>query len=85
MRAGIKPEREGAGARFSLDPRALLLAALLASGVLLVILGSKQYFQLDEWDFVVFRPGWTADSILDPHAEHIVVFPVLVYKSLLAT
>ena len=52
---------------------------------MLLALGSKLTFLLDDWEFLLFRPGFTAHSILDPHGEHISIAPVLIYKALLAT
>jgi hypothetical protein len=53
--------------------------------VLLLVLGSHLSFMLDDWSFLLGRPGWTAHSLLDPHNEHIVLIPVIVYKVLLET
>jgi hypothetical protein len=63
----------------------LLAIAVAASGTLLLVLGSRLTFLLDDWTFLVYRPGFNEHSILDPHGEHIVVGPILVYKALLAT
>ncbi|HEY0317543.1 MAG TPA: glycosyltransferase family 87 protein [Solirubrobacterales bacterium] len=63
----------------------LLIWLAGASGCLLVYLGSKLTFFLDDWEFLLYRRGFNAESILDPHGEHIVVAPVLIYKALLAT
>ena len=67
-------------------PVLLLLIWLFgASGCLLLYLGSKLTFLLDDWEFLLYRHGVNADSVLDPHGEHIVALPVLIYKALLAT
>jgi hypothetical protein len=63
----------------------LLAGAMAASAVLILHWGSRLTFLLDDWEFLVFRRGFTADSILSPHGEHIAVAPVLIYKALLAT
>ncbi|HTG49953.1 MAG TPA: hypothetical protein VL915_05625, partial [Gemmatimonadales bacterium] len=55
------------------------------SGCLLLYLGSKLTFLLDDWEFLLYRHGVNADSVLDPHGEHIVALPVLIYKALQAT
>jgi hypothetical protein len=82
----IEPGRRPAAAALPLSPPTLLLGgAVLASGVLLLALGSHLSFMLDDWSFLLDRPGWTAHSLLDPHNEHIVVLPVIVYKTLLET
>lgn len=56
-----------------------------ASACLLLYLGSKLTFLLDDWEFLLYRRDFSADAILDPHGEHIVALPVLIYKGLLAT
>ncbi len=61
----------------------LLIWLVGASGTLLLIWGSKLSFLLDDWEFLVYRHGWR--GIVDPHNEHIVVLPMLLYKALLAT
>src|SRR5262249_53104513 len=63
----------------------LLAAAVAASGALLLVLGSRLTFLLDDWEFLLYRPGVSAHSVLDPHNEHIVVLPVLIYKAITAT
>ena len=76
---------DGLGRR-ALDPVLLLLAAgAAASAVVLLALGSKVTFMLDDWDFLLYRSGFTAHSILAPHNEHISIAPILIYKALLAT
>src|SRR6266480_4659686 len=68
------------------DPVVLLLAtAALASAGLLLVWGSRLTFLLDDWEFLLYRPGFTAHSILTPHGEHISIAPILIYKALLAT
>lgn len=68
------------------SPATLLFVVLaFLSATLLLVLGSRLTFLLDDWEFLVYRPGFSADAILGPHNEHIVVIPVLVYKALLAT
>ena len=67
-------------------PVTLLFAAAVAlSAALLLGLGSRLTFLLDDWEFLVYRRGFNADAILGPHGENIAVGPVLVYKALLAT
>jgi hypothetical protein len=77
------PARAG---RRALDPVVLLLAAaVLAAAAVLLALGSRLTFLLDDWEFLLYRPGFTAQSILSPHGEHISIAPILIYKALLAT
>src|SRR5262249_57235040 len=68
------------------NPVLLLLIWLVgASGFLLLLWGSRLTFLLDDWEFLLYRPGFNAHSILDPHGEHISIAPVLIYKALQAT
>src|SRR5262249_40736007 len=69
----------------ALDPVLLLAAAATASAGLLLAWGSRLTFLLDDWEFLLYRPGFNAHSILDPHGEHISIAPVLIYKALQAT
>jgi hypothetical protein len=55
------------------------------SGFLLLYWGSKLTFLLDDWEFLLYRPGFNAHAILEPHGEHISIAPILIYKALLAT
>ncbi|MGA8219245.1 MAG: hypothetical protein WB771_11820 [Solirubrobacterales bacterium] len=69
-----------------LDPVVpLLVAGAAVSTAVLLELGSKLTFLLDDWEFLLYRPGLTAHSVLDPHGEHISIAPILIYKALLAT
>jgi hypothetical protein len=68
------------------NPVGILLGlAVAASGALLLALGSRLTFLLDDWEFLLYRPGFTAHSILTPHNEHISIAPILIYKALVAT
>lgn len=85
VRGGIEPGRRGrAAALLGNAPEKLLGAALLTSGVLLVSLTSRLTWRFDDWDVLLFRPGWSAHSLLAPHYEHITVTQVVIYKILLA-
>ncbi|MDX6607631.1 MAG: hypothetical protein QOD14_2171 [Solirubrobacterales bacterium] len=76
------PDRSGLRAQ---GPMLLLAAAVVAAAALLLTLGSRLTFLLDDWEFLLYRPGFTAHSILTPHGEHIAIAPILIYKALLAT
>lgn len=71
--------------RSLLSPTLLFAALAAVSAALLLVLGSRLTFLLDDWEFLVYRPGFTDEAILGPHNEHIVVLPILIYKALLAT
>ena len=64
-------------------PIVLLGAALLASALLLLALDTKLTFFQDTFEFLMNRRAFSADSILKPHNEHIVVIPVLLEQLLL--
>jgi hypothetical protein len=59
-------------------PLLLLAAALLAAAVLILALTWHFTFLQDTWEFLMNRRGFTADSFLKPHNEHIVVIPVAI-------
>jgi hypothetical protein len=64
-------------------PELLLAGALAAAGVLLLVLTSHLTFYADTWEFLMNRRDFTADALLQPHNEHIVVIPVLIEQILL--
>jgi len=61
-----------------------LAALCLASATLLVVLGTRLTFFNDEWHILFQRQGFSADSILEPHNEHLSAIPILVFKALIA-
>jgi hypothetical protein len=72
-------EPTGAFAAVRKRPWLSLLGLLtLLSTVLLLILGSKIGFFLDDWDLVIFRS--TPSDWLLPHNEHIIVVPAALYQ-----
>jgi hypothetical protein len=75
----------GAGTGPSTPVLLLLIWLFGASACLLLYLGSKLTFLLDDWEFLLYRRDFSADAIFDPHGEHIVALPVLIYKALLAS
>ncbi|HXS47033.1 MAG TPA: hypothetical protein VN756_06185, partial [Solirubrobacterales bacterium] len=64
-------------------PLVLLGAALLASAALLLALSHGLTFFQDTWEFLINRRDFSADALLKPHNEHIVVFPVAIQIFLL--
>ena len=64
-------------------PTVLFAAAAVASGVLLVALGSRIGFSIDHWDVLLHRRGFSADVIFDPANEHPVIAPMLIFKVIL--
>jgi len=65
-------------------PVLLLTAALLASAVLLLALEANLTFFQDTWAFLLHRRELSADALLEPHNEHIVVIPVAIEKLLIS-
>lgn len=57
---------------------------MVVSGVLLLVLISKLTFLIDDWEFLLRRRGLSLDVFLDPHAEHISILPVAIYKAIQA-
>jgi hypothetical protein len=82
--SAIARYRRGWSTEFGRPATLLLIAAMLVSAGLILNFEREITFRLDEWTFLIGRPGFTADSILLPHNEHIVVGPVLTYKALIA-
>lgn len=67
-------------------PATLVLAgAMLASATLLIAVGSRLSFLLDDWVFILYRRGFDLDAFVRPDNEHFVAGPVAIWKLLLAT
>ena len=81
--AAARAKLEDGGAALPAWP---ILAVLCAtSAITLVVLGAQLGFFNDEWYILYQRPGLNAHSVLDPHNEHLIALPVLIYKALIAT
>ena len=66
-------------------PAILVLAVAVGSSAALILaLGSHLTFFREDWELLVGRQGWNADSLLSPFLEHIVLAPALIYKVLVA-
>jgi hypothetical protein len=61
-----------------------LFASMAAFAVLFVVLTWELTFYQDTWDFLLNRRSFTADSLLKPHNEHIVLIPVMLQQIQLA-
>ncbi|MFL5898118.1 MAG: hypothetical protein ACJ76D_06590 [Solirubrobacterales bacterium] len=59
-------------------PLVLLGAALLAAGAMLLAFTRDLTFFQDTWDFLINRRDLTAENLLRPHNEHIVLIPVAI-------
>jgi hypothetical protein len=62
-----------------------LAVAVGASATLTLALGSNLTFFREDWELLITRQDWTADSLMRPFLEHIVLAPALIYKLLVAT
>jgi hypothetical protein len=51
--------------------------------VLLLAFSAELTFFQDSWEFLINRRGFSADALLQPHNEHIVVLPVAIAQLLL--
>ena len=67
------------------NARILLGLGLAASGALLLAWQSHLTFLIDDWDLLLARRGFNAHALFDPHANHLIVGPTLVYKAIQAT
>jgi hypothetical protein len=67
------------------NARIALCLAVAASGTLLLAWGSHVAFLIDDWDLLLYRRGFNAHVLLDPHARHLILGPTLVYKAIQAT
>jgi len=54
------------------------------AGVVIVVLGSKLTFILDDWTYILYRRDFSADAFLMPANEHLVGGAVVVWKLLLS-
>jgi hypothetical protein len=59
-------------------------AAIACSGAVLLIFQSHFTFLTDDWEFLLYRRGFSAAVFLDPHYDHIAIAQVAIYKALLA-
>ncbi|GAC1508057.1 MAG: hypothetical protein NVS1B3_08990 [Candidatus Dormibacteraceae bacterium] len=57
----------------------------LATGAAILWLSRSYTFYFDEWDFILSAPGWGWATFLEPHNEHPVMLPRLIYAALLDT
>jgi hypothetical protein len=67
------------------NARILLGLGLAASGALLLVWQSHLTFLIDDWELLLSRRGFNAHVLFNPHANHLIVGPVLVYKAIQAT
>jgi hypothetical protein len=63
----------------------LLAAAMLVSATMMMALGSRLTFFLDDWVFILYKRGFNADTLLQPDNEHLVAGPVAIWQLMLNT
>lgn len=80
---GTHGHRRGAVAWARANPwLALFAAALAISGTVLIAMGWRLSFFLDDWTFLLYRRGSLDQAILDPHGENVVIGLSIAYKLL---
>jgi hypothetical protein len=57
---------------------------MAVAGVVIVVLGSKVTFILDDWTYILYRREFSADAFFTPANEHLVAGAVGVWKLLLS-
>ena len=60
----------------------MFIAVQVLAGLLWLVLGRRQWFIADEWDFLADRDGGDLGDLLRPHNEHWSTIPILVYRAL---
>jgi hypothetical protein len=64
----------------------LIVAAMALVAVASILWLARSYtFYFDEWTFILTAPDWTWSTYLQPHNEHLVMLPRLIYAALLST
>jgi hypothetical protein len=63
----------------------LFAVAVAVSGVVLIAWQSHLTFFYDDWDPLLDRRGFSADSVLRPHVDHVIISTTLIYKAIQAT
>ena len=78
--------REGVDwGRLKPDRPARVALGVIACGCALLLWEARgATFAQDEWSFILFRRGFSADVFLRPHVNHLSVIPIAAYKLLLA-
>jgi hypothetical protein len=84
-----RARRSGAAIRSWARGERLVLAVfaflVVVAFLLLYRKGLGTTFYYDEWNFVMNRRDWDADTFLRPHNEHLSLLPVLIFKLLFVT
>ena len=65
--------------------RLIVIAMTLVAAAAILLLTHSYTFYFDEWTFILTAPDWTWITYLQPHNEHPVMLPRLIYAALLST
>ncbi len=65
--------------------RLIVVAMALVAAAAILLLAHSYTFYFDEWTFILTAPDWTWATYLQPHNEHPVMLPRLIYATLLST
>lgn len=63
-------------------PILTLVAAIVAATLLLLYLGRGQTPVVDQWAYIYAYRSWSLETLLTPHSDHLIVFPLIVYKAM---
>ena len=63
----------------------VLAIAFALAAVLILAWGRGQTFVNDEWSYLVNYRSWSPETLVTPQNGHLLLVPLLVYKSLFAT
>src|SRR5918992_974068 len=61
----------------------VLLGAVALSALLILYWGRGASFYADDWTYIVARQGWDLKTLFYPTVGHLIVLPLVVFKSLL--
>src|SRR6201999_2658925 len=62
-------------------PFAVLGVLMVGAAYYILSRADGATFYIDEWDFVLARRGWDADALLQPHYQHLMLVPLLIWKA----
>jgi hypothetical protein len=65
--------------------RVIVFGLGVAAAAAILWLSRTYTFYFDEWDFILSASSWTWVTYLEPHNEHMVLIPRLIYAALLNT
>ena len=65
--------------------RLIVMAMAVVTAAAILWLSHTYTFYFDEWTFILSAPDWTWSTYLQPHNEHPVMLPRLIYAALLST